>query len=258
MISSTVRKKLSTGEAIVCAKACYADAEIVEMIGQAGYDCVWICLEHRRLGEIVVKSMIRSSLNSGCDCMIRVKPRDHTDLAYLLESGARGVMLPQAQDLAEVQAVVEMMKFPPMGRRGLDPIHSDANLGDVSLEMYVNHENENTFLIVQIETPEILPHIDAIAAMPGVDMLFVGLGDLSANLGLLGQLDHPQLKDVVQKTGEACKRHGKAGAINSSNPEEREMLWRQGYRFFNVASDFRYIRKGLDDSLRAARQITCG
>jgi 2-dehydro-3-deoxyglucarate aldolase len=108
--------------------------------------------------------------------------------------------------------------------------------------------------MVQIETPEVVPHIDAIAAAPGVDMLFVGLGDLSANMGLVGQMDHPKLREVVQQTGEACLRHGKAAAINCSDPKERSRLWEQGYRFFNVASDFRFIRGGLDDSIRIAKE----
>ncbi len=253
MLTSIVRKKLTSDEPIICVKACYADPEIVEMIGQAGFDCVWICLEHRRIDPTVMKSMIQASRFSGCDCMIRIKPENHTDLAYLLEEGARGIMLPQVQDLAEVQRVVEMMKFPPHGRRGLDSIHLDADMGSVPLVEYVPHENENTFLMVQIETTEVLPDIDAIAATPGVDMLFVGLGDLSANMGLLGQMDHPKLQEVVRQTGEACLRHGKAAAINCSDPEERKRLWEIGYRFFNVASDFRFIRRGLDEAIRDAR-----
>ncbi len=223
------------------------------MIGQAGFDCVWICLEHRQLDPSVIKSLMLACRASGCDCLIRIKPRDHTSLAHLIESGARGIMVPQVRDLEEAQQVVEMMKFPPLGRRGFDPIHSDADMGKASLEEYVRHENENTFLAIQIETPEVLPHIDAIAATPGVDMLFVGLGDLSANMDLLGQMDHPKLKEIVRQTGEACLRNGKAGAINCSDRAERERLWGQGYRFFNVASDFRFIRQGLDASIEDAR-----
>lgn len=114
----------------------------------------------------------------------------------------------------------------------------------------MRHQNENTFLAIQIETPEVLPHMDAIAATLGVDMLFA---DLSANMGLLGQMDHPTIRKVIQEVGEACLRHGKAGAINCSDPEERDRLWEMGYRFFNVASDFRFIRQGLDASMAEVR-----
>ena len=249
MIASIVREKLSSGTPISCAKACYADPEIVEMIGQAGFDCVWICLEHRKLEPSVVRSLIQAARLGGCDSLIRVKPENHTDLAYLLESGARGIMLPQVRDLEEVQRVVEMLRFPPIGRRGFDSIHADADFGSGNLADYTRHENDNTFLVVQIETPEALPHIDAIAATPGVDALFVGLGDLSASMNLLGQMDHPELQAVVERVGTACVKHGKAGAIICSNPEERSRLWSLGYRFFNVASDFRFLRKGFDDAI---------
>ncbi len=255
MIHSIVRKKLVADEVVVCAKASYVDPEIVEMIGQAGFDCVWICLEHRRLDPSVIKTLILASLKSGCDCMVRVKPRDHTDLAYLLEAGARGIMVPQVRGVEEVEEVVAMMKFPPVGRRGFDVIHADADMGSVSLEDYVAHENDNTFLVVQIETPEVIPDIDAIAAMPGVDMLFVGLGDLSASLGLLGQMDHPRLREIVREVGAACQRHGKAAAIICTDAEERKRLWEEGYRFFNIASDFRFIRQGFDAAIRDASDL---
>ena len=253
MLKSIVREKLSAGEPVVCSKACYADPEIVEMMGQSGFDCVWICLEHRQLDPSVIKSLILAGRTSGCDCMIRIKPKDHTDLAHLIEAGARGIMVPHVRDVEEAQRVVEMMKFPPEGRRGLDPIHSDADMGKAPLGDYLSHENDNTFLVIQIETPEVLPHIDAIAATPGVDMLFVGLGDLSVNMNLVGQMDHPKLQEIVREVGEACLKHGKAGAINSGNPEDRKRLWKQGYRFFNVASDFRFVRQGLDASIAEAR-----
>jgi 4-hydroxy-2-oxoheptanedioate aldolase len=255
MIASVVREKLSEGAPVFSAKACYADPEIVEMIGQAGFDCMWLCLEHRKLDPSVVRSLIQAARIGGCDSLIRVKPENHADLSYLLESGARGIMLPQVRDLEEVQCVVEMMKFPPLGRRGFDTIHADADCGSARLEEYTRHENENTFLVVQIETPEVLPHIDAIAATPGVDMLFVGLGDLSASMNLLGQMDHPDLQAVVERVGEACLKHGKAGAIICADPEERKRLWKLGYRFFNIASDFRFLRKGFDEAIALASDL---
>lgn len=253
MLTSIVRNKLSLGKPVVCAKVCYGDPEIVEMVGHAGFDCVWICLEHRQLDPSVVKALILSCRTSGCDCLLRVKPQDHTSLAFLIESGARGIMVPHVRDLEEVLRVVDMMKFPPLGRRGLDPIHVDSDFGQASLASYVRHENENTFLAIQIETPEVLPDIEVIAAVPGVDILFVGLADLSANLGLLGQMDHPKLQEIVKRIGKACMRHGKAGAINCSDPMECERLRGVGYRFFNVASDFRFIRKGFDAAMEESR-----
>lgn len=255
MIASVVREKLSKGIPVSCAKACYADPEIVEMIGQAGFDCVWICLEHRKPDPSVIRSLIQAARLGGCDSLIRVKPENHTDLAYLLESGARGIMLPQVRELEEVQRIAQIMKFPPAGRRGLDSIHADADYGSARIEEYTRHENENTFLVVQIETPEILPYIDAIAATPEVDMLFVGLGDLSASMNLIGQADHPDLLTIVEKVGDSCRKHGKAGAIICSDPEERKRLWELGYRFFNVASDFRFLRKGFDEAIASAQDL---
>ena len=114
---------------------------------------------------------------------------------------------------------------------------------------------DSRFLILmpQIETVEAVSSIDAIAALPNVDLLFVGLGDLSANMGIPGELDHPELQDVVRMTGEACLRHGKAAAIIAPDASERDRLWKLGYRFFTIASDFRFIKSGLARSVEDAR-----
>lgn len=252
MISSVVRKKISAGEDVLTAKSCYADPELVELVASSGFDAVWICLEHKRVDPAVMYSLIQACRLGGADALVRVKPANHADLLWLLEAGARGLMLPRVRHPDEVREVVAAMKFFPQGRRGSDVIHADSGFGRMSLADYTVAANRETFLLVQIEEPDVVPHLDAIAAMPGVDVLFVGPADLTLGLGQMGPLDNPEVLKIAGEVAAACKRHGKRAGIPCAAdqvPRYRAM----GYSFFNVMSDFRCVAQGMKQALATAR-----
>ena len=249
MNPSKVIDKIRNNQPVFSMKSCYADPELVEFLGQTGVDCLWICLEHRQLSPNLTDAIIRSCRINGVDPFFRVKPSNHTDLLYLLENGVKGIMVPQVRGPEEVEEIVQAMRFPPIGQRGLDTIHADSDFGTVPLTDYMKFANENTFLAIQVETVEILDHLDRIASMDGVDMLFIGPGDLSANLGVPGQLDHQDVRDAMQRTVAACSAHGKTCAVPCS-PDQVHDYYKMGIRFFNIASDFRYIRSGVNETKR--------
>ncbi len=246
---SRVLAKLRRGEPAFSAKACYADPELVEAIASSGVDAVWLCQEHRRLDPSLFCSLIQACRLGGADALVRVKPADHTDLAWLLEAGARGILLPKVTTVEEVRRVVEMMRYPPLGRRGWDAIHADSAFGRLPAEAYLAHANANTFLAVQIEEPEAVEQVEEIAALPGVDLLFVGPADLTLNLGSLGSRE--LLEPVLERVVRACRAHGKAAAIPCL-PQEAAGYVERGFTFLNVASDFRCVATGLQSALTAA------
>lgn len=254
MTPSVVRKKLAAGETVLTVKTCYADPELVELAASSGFDAVWICLEHKRVDPAVVYSLIQACRLGGADALVRVKPANHADLLWLLEAGARGIMLPRVRHPDEVREVVAAMKFPPLGRRGADVIHADANFGRVTTSDYTAAANRETFLVVQIEEPEVVAHIEAIAALPGVDALFVGPGDLSLGLDkAYADTNEPEIASIIRRVAEACRRHGKLAGLPCA--AERVGEFRAlGYRFFNITSDFRCISAGLKAALTAARK----
>ena len=129
MPPSFVRQKIAKGEIVLTAKSCYADPEVVELMASSGFDAIWICLEHKRLDPAVVYSLIQACRLGGADAMMRVKPSNHTDLLWLLEAGARGVMIPRVRHPDEVREIVASMKFTPEGHRGADVVHADSAFG---------------------------------------------------------------------------------------------------------------------------------
>ena len=253
MTPSQVRKKITHGETVYTAKGCYADPELVELIASAGFDAVWLCLEHKRVDPAVMYSLIQACRAGGSDALVRVKPVNHADLLWLLEAGVRGIMLPRVRHPDEVHDVLAAMKFPPLGRRGADLVHVDSAFGRSGVAEYVAAANHETFLVVQIEETEVVPHIETIAAMPGVDVLFVGPGDLSLGLGRkYADTADPEVAGIIRKVAEACKRHGKFAGIPCA-PDRVAEFRGLGYRFFNVASDYRCVVNGLKSAIEVTR-----
>ena len=153
MSNSRVKQKLSAGEIALCAKACYQDPELVELMASSGVDAIWICLEHKKIAPDTLQAMIQACRLGGADAIIRVKPGNYSDLLYLLEAGARGIMLPRVRHPDEVREVIAAMKFPPEGRRGFDGIHAEADFGRLPVADYLVRANRDSLLVVQIEEP---------------------------------------------------------------------------------------------------------
>lgn len=250
MQPSVVLQKIRSGQTVITAKSCYTDPELVEMIASSGFDAVWICLEHKRVDAAMMYSLIQACRLGGADALIRLRPSNYTDVLHLVEAGARGIMLPRVRHADEVREVVRAMKFPPLGARGFDGIHAEADFGRIPSAEYLAKANDENFLVVQIEEPEVVPHIDDIAAMAGVDVLFVGPADLTLGLGRFGRTEDPEVLAILEKVANACRRHGKVAAIPCT-PEQVKKYHAMGFRFFNVISDFRCVSSGMK-SARAA------
>lgn len=251
-MKSRVKQKLQAGGEAISAKVCYQDPELVELMAGGGVDALWLCTEHRKIAPDTLYAMIQACRLGGADTIVRVKPANHTDVLPLLEAGAMGLMLPRVRHPDEVRAVVNMMKFPPLGQRGYDGVHADADFGRLKPTDYLAQANQETFLMVQIEEPEVVPYIDEIAALPGVDILFVGPGDLTLGMGKFGQTSAPEIVAIVNQVAAACAKHGKVAGIPCP-PDQVEGYRKQGYRYFNVFSDYRGVTAGLASALAAAR-----
>ncbi len=247
---SRVVARLRAGEPVVLAKANFQDPQLVELVASTGFDAVWLCLEHRSIDHGLLYSLVQACRLGGADALVRLRPGAYPEVLHLLESGVRGLMLPRVRSAAEVRAVVDMMKFPPAGRRGFDGVGPEAAFGRLPAETYMAEANAQSFLVVQIEEPEVIPHLDEIAAEPGVDVLFFGPSDMTLALGKFGRTDDAEVRRMMQQVADTAGRHGKVAGIPCL-PEEVAGYHAMGYRFFNVMSDFRCVSQGMQ-AARAA------
>jgi 4-hydroxy-2-oxoheptanedioate aldolase len=236
MRPSRVLAKLRAGDVVSSFKLNLADARAMEIAAMTGFDCLWLDMEHVPNDLAVIEKGIWVAKAYDTDVLVRVPRGSYSDYIRPLEMDAAGIMVPHVMSLADAQAVVHMTRFHPLGRRPVDGGNADGAFCNIDFLDYLKQANEQRFVVVQIEDPEPLAELDAIAALPGIDMLFFGPGDFSHGIGAPGQWDHPQLLDARRRVVEAALAHGKfAGTVAS--PENLDELIALGYRFLAMGAD---------------------
>ena len=221
----------------------------VKQAAHFGFDCIWLDLEHRNFSDRDVQALLAYSHLHDIDIMVRPATLEKTRLYRYLEDGAAGLMIPHVNTAEKARMLVDAVKFPPIGDRGLDGAGLDADFYVGDSDSFVKHANEETFLVVQIETLQAVQNVDEIAAVPGVDGLFIGPGDL----GLRMKLDPSEgtLESAYDRVANACKRHGKAWGAPTGTPEILKQRQKQGGQLLNHGGEFGAVINMLKDCAAA-------
>jgi len=227
-----------------------------EIVGLAGFDWVLIDLEHGAGTEKDSLAQMQSLAHTGAGIVVRVESAEPQRIQRILDMGAEGIMCPKINNADEARKVVSGLHYPPMGERGMAKMIRATQFGQ-NFQSYFETSQENILGIVQIETKEALKHLDEIANLKGVDVLFIGPSDLSIGLGLFGQFDHPVFIDAVQRTIAAAKEAGKATGILLFNPDDYNKYHQMGIRFIASGSDGTFVTAGakqMAEKLASLRQ----
>lgn len=251
MRSSKVLRKIRAGQV---ARVFVIDNFIPSLPRHAahfGYDGIWVDGEHRIYAPREVESLIAFHHLADIDCIWRVHDRDRHTISRLLDYGATGIMVPTVGDAAEARQLAMAAKLPPLGERGLDGSGFDADFGLDDLAGYPAAANRETFLVVQIETPAAVENVDAIAAVPGVDILFIGPGDLSLRYGVPMDMRQSLLAEAQQRVAAAAQKHGKAWGRPALSLEDVHGLRDAGARLIVYGSQleamFNYVRQSAQE-----------
>ncbi|MGE4563541.1 MAG: HpcH/HpaI aldolase/citrate lyase family protein [Victivallaceae bacterium] len=249
MRKSIVLEKLRRGETVFCLKSLYADPDLCELLGRLGSEVIWICNEHIAIDPSRLREVIRAGRAGNVDIMIRRAFGNYDDLIQPLEMGAAGLMIPHCRDAAMARAIVREVRFHPLGNRGIDGISADSGFGLHPLAEYIKFANRETFLMLQIEDVEAIDEIEAIAAVEGVDIIFIGPADLSQSLGVPGEVKHPRIRETIERAVKACRKHGKwCGTAGIDLGYTRELI-ASGVNFVTLTSDYRILREGVKNTL---------
>jgi len=213
-----------------------------------GFEWFMVDNEHAQVNPETMAAMAAVLGGNGPAPFVRVGNVDQYLIKQALDSGAQGVLVPLVSSEAQARAAVSFAKYPPAGVRGIAA--APASRYGVNLAKYLRSANAETLVGVQIETVEALEHLDAIAAVDGVDLLFVGPQDLTLNLGLLDDRKHPKVREAMGRVADACRRHGKVAGTLVVDPEERRTAVELGYRFISLASDIRLLLNGARSFLK--------
>ncbi|MDB6167593.1 MAG: 4-hydroxy-2-oxoheptanedioate aldolase [Verrucomicrobia bacterium] len=186
-----------------------SDPRVVEAAGLCGVDAVWLCNEHVPNDWIALENQIRAARVHNIDTIVRVSRGSYSDYVRPFEAGATGILVPHVADAAEARQIVDWVRFHPVGRRPLDGGNVDGQFCLLPLGEYLAHSNSERFVILQIESPEALEQVEAIAAVAGFDGLLFGPGDFSHRIGKAGQLDAPEVVAARKRVAAAGRKHGK-------------------------------------------------
>ncbi len=262
MLSNTVKQRLAEGLPTVGQWISLPSPSVVELLASFQPDWLLIDTEHSPAEGETVEHALRAMAGTGVVPLVRVAGNDPVLIKKALDRGAYGVVVPLVNTQERAQAAVAAAKYPPEGVRGV--AGSRANRYGVDLPDYFAQWNSQVLVICQVETAEALENIDAIAAVPGIDVLFIGPNDLSANLNLFRQFDNPEFKRAVDRILTAATRHRIAAGYMAGNADEVLERIDQGFRFVSAGSDTRLlaaaasaafgkIKAGLAERVRATR-----
>ena len=216
----------------------YPTAMMPAHAARAGFDAIWLDTEHNTWDRREIQRLIALHHLANIDCIVRTGSRNATELYHLLEDGATGLMIPLVNTPEDAALLASAVKFPPLGQRGLDGAGLDNAFYLQGTEQYPVRANAETVLLLQIESPEALRNIDAIASTPGVDGLFIGPGDLALRLGCPLDWENAKMTAAEDAVAAAAAKHGIAWGRPAGNADQIVRVTQKGGRLIAHGSDF--------------------
>lgn len=228
---------------------------VMQLLANAGLDFAIIDNEHGSFSCESIADISRMARILGVTPIVRVPDLAYPYLAQALDGGAQGIMLPRVTHPDQVHAALDIIKYPPVGRRGsaLSRGHTAFRGGSVATAM--EEANEQSVLWVQIETLEALDNLEAITAIPGVDALFVGPNDLSIALGLPGEMQAPIVADAVERVLVACAEHGVSAAIQANDMAYAAYWIARGMNILSYSSEISLLVAAASSAAANLRNV---
>jgi 4-hydroxy-2-oxoheptanedioate aldolase len=214
----------------------------VDALKGLGFEWILIDTEHAPVNPETMAAMLAALASPGPTPLVRVGDVDQYLIKQALDAGAQGILVPLVSTEAQARSSVAFAKYPPDGVRGAAA--AAASRYGTELAAYLRNANRETLVGVQIETQAALDNLEAIAQVPGVDLLFVGPQDLTLNLGLLDDRKNPKLREAMRRVVETCEKHGKVPGTLVIDAEEKRAAVDLGFRFISLASDVRFLLQG--------------
>lgn len=232
----------------------FATPGIGQILSAAGCDFALFDTEHSGFGFETIKSALRYMQAGNLPTIVRVPSKEYHHIARAADMGAEGIMLPMVNDAQEARQILDSMKYVPEGRRGVAlAVAHDRYVPPTSVLDRLAEANARTTLFAQIETREGVHNAEALAAIDGVDCLWVGHFDLSASLGIPGQFDHKDFADAIETVIRACKKHNKSAGRLVPTVEQGIDFYGQGFDFICYSGDVWALYGAVKDGVEQIR-----
>ena len=218
-------------------------AEIVGLHG--GYDAVWLDQEHGGLTLEQIEQTVRAARGCELSTFVRLAATDYATVMRPLEAGAGGIMAAQVRSAEQAAEVVRWAKFHPRGVRGYNSTGYEGRYGTRPMLEYMRRANAETFIALQIEHADAVAEVERIAAVPDVDVLFIGPADLSLSMGIPGEWEHPRFWEAVGRVAQAARDHGIHWAILPVDPAFARRCVDLGCQMLSLGIDVWAVQRGL-------------
>jgi 2-dehydro-3-deoxyglucarate aldolase/4-hydroxy-2-oxoheptanedioate aldolase len=205
-----------------------------------GFDWLLVDLEHGAGGEEALVGQILAGAVHDVPVLVRTESTERIRAGHVLDLGAYGVMFPRLDTPEQVVDAVRHLSYPPQGDRGIAGFNRARQFGGDGRD--AQQVNDSILSVVQIETLTALNNVEKIAALPGIDVLFVGPNDLSASMGIPGQFEVPQFLDALRRVVDACRSANVAAGILTNDSSRVEQLVEQGFTFNAIGSDSSFLK----------------
>lgn len=222
---------------------CSSSPVAAEIAAASGMQWVLIDAEHSPIGLETTTSLLRAMNGYPATPVVRVPVNDRVVIKQFLDLGAQNLLVPMVDTEADAEAAVAAVRYPPRGVRGVGSALARASRWN-AVDGYLSRAEESLSLTVQIESATAVDNAAAIAAVDGIDQVFVGPSDLAASMGLLGQQTHPEVTDAVARTFEAVRAAGKPVGVNAFDPDQARKYLEAGASFVLVGADVGLMMNG--------------
>ena len=257
MQENRVRQKVIAGETAVGCFMGLGSPSVAELLAYSGYDWLLVETEHNALDSAQVERMLMAIDGSGAMPMVRVPPSDLFAIQKALDIGGMGIIVPMVKTVEEAEAVVAATRYPPEGNRGFGPLR--ASRYTLDYDDYLERANRNILVGLLLETAEAVEDLERIAAVPGVDLLYMGMWDLSLALGVDPRRQpHPETDAVIDKALQVGRDTGVAIGIGVGSPEDLAHRLEQGFTFLGYGSDYSLLVGGARSAVETFRASQSG
>ncbi len=224
---------------------------VAEAVGCAGFDWGVVDMEHTPLDLMDVVHLLQAIAGTKMLPIVRVPWNDTVTVKRVLDAGAMTLLFPFVQNADEARRAVAATRYPPEGVRGMAGMGRGSRFG--TIPNYFKAANQLISVIVQLETPEAVGQLDAIAAVPGVDAIFLGPADLSGAMGHVGQLTHPAVMALMAQAAQRCKALGMPAGTVGGTPEVVAQYRAAGFDFVAIASDLGLLMRAAQAAITALK-----
>jgi 2-keto-3-deoxy-L-rhamnonate aldolase RhmA len=230
--------------------------DIATIAGTCGFDWLFIDTEHNSMSIDTACQIAMAAIATGVTPIVRVPGHQHYHCARALDNGALGVVVPHVDTAEEAQAVANACKYPPVGHRSIAGNMPGLGFEGVPVGEATRRMNDETLVVVMLESPRAIENADKIAAVNGIDSLLIGTNDLCAEMGIHGDFGNAHVSQAYEKVIAACARHGKyPGMGGVYDPKLMERYIRMGMRFVLSGNDLAFLMAGARERAAMLRAI---